>query len=392
MDKNDLRFFLMHKDIVIAQMEIDDARPHKITFTKDASEHLPLGAQMNMMLFHEWWKDRAVPRTRQGARSALKRLGYPTTGHMLVDNLALSLTDCYWIKPFKADISWSDVSLFINPFVDYFGEITINSNADVGRRSRFSLATSQGEVRKKWVIRTDGTRAMVKGNWADTYQQSINEAFASLMHRLQGVMPYTEYELLPLETKDDKDGLGCICNLFTNEETEFVSAWEVLCNAKKRGSDSYYSHFRKQCLRHGMDEEYFERFMSYEILIDILITNTDRHMNNIGILRDPVTLKWKGFAPIYDNGNSMFFRLGDLRHVQFDEIKISSFLNREQKMLRYVKYPEIVDVDKLPTKDEFESLYRRDRIDRHVRIEDTWRLFERKVNMVYTFQRKNRSA
>ena len=200
MDKNDLRFFLMHKDIVIAQMEIDDARPHKITFTKDASEHLPLGAQMNMVRFHEWWEDRAVPRTRQGAKSALRKLGYANTGYMLVDNLALSLTDCYWIKPFKADISWSDVSLFTNPFVDYFGEITINSNADVGRRSRFSLATSQGEVRKKWVIRTDGTRAMVKGNWADTYQQSINEAFASLVHRLQGVMPYTEYELLPLES------------------------------------------------------------------------------------------------------------------------------------------------------------------------------------------------
>ncbi len=146
MDKNDLRFFLMHKDIVIAQMEIDDARPHKITFTRDASEHLPPGAQMNMVRFHEWWEDRAVPRTRQGAKSALRKPGYATTGYMLVDNLALSLTDCYWIRPRTADISWPDVSLFTNPFVDYFGEITISSNADVGRRSRFSLATSQGEL------------------------------------------------------------------------------------------------------------------------------------------------------------------------------------------------------------------------------------------------------
>ena len=30
---------------------------------------------MNNMKFHEWWRDRAIPKTRHGARSALQRLG-----------------------------------------------------------------------------------------------------------------------------------------------------------------------------------------------------------------------------------------------------------------------------------------------------------------------------
>lgn len=382
-------FYLMHKDTTVVQMNISSSgKPHHISFNKKHNPHIPLGAQLNMVRFHEWWEDRAVPRTRQGAKSALKKLGYASTGKMLIDNLALSLTDCYWIKPRIADITWRDINLFENHFVDYFGEITINSNADVGKRSKFSLATSQGEVRKKWVIRSDGRRAMVKGNWADSYQQSINEAFASLIHYKQGVIPYTNYELLPLETTYDDKGLGCICDLYTSNEAEFVPAWEILQNTPMRNHDNYYLHFKNQCIRYGMDEEYFERFMSYEILTDMLMTNTDRHMNNIGILRNPDTLAWIGFAPIYDTGNSMFFRNVDLSNINLYDIKVTSFSDREKKLLRFVRYPKIVDLDKLPTKDEFISYYEKDIPDRHVRIDAMWNLFQKKRDMVYEFQKE----
>ncbi|MBQ9359522.1 MAG: hypothetical protein IJT96_00630 [Lachnospiraceae bacterium] len=100
-----------------------------------------------------------MPRTRQGASTALKKLGYSSTGSMLVDNLALSLTDCYWIKPRTADITWHDVNLFENHFVDYFGEITINSNADVGRRARFSRLR-QKTMPTVWAASATSSRIM----------------------------------------------------------------------------------------------------------------------------------------------------------------------------------------------------------------------------------------
>ena len=188
--------YLMHKDLIVAQMIVlEDNSIKNIEFAEKAVDHIPLGGGLNVMRFHEWWEDRAVPKTRHGAKSALKRLGYTSTGDMLVDNLALSLTDCYWIKPIGMDITWADVNLFENPFEDYFGEITIDKDADIGERSPFSLATSQGEVRKKWVIQTDGTRAMVKGNWGESYQQSINEVFATLIHEKQDVIPYTKHAI-----------------------------------------------------------------------------------------------------------------------------------------------------------------------------------------------------
>lgn len=379
--------FLMHKDVVVARMNVlEDNMLKNVEIASEAKEHIPLGGGLNVMRFHEWWEDRAVPKTRHGAKSALKRLGYTSTGDMLVDNLALSLTDCYWIKPVGMDITWADVNLFENPFEDYFGEITINKDAEIGKRSPFSLATSQGEVRKKWVIQADGTRAMVKGNWAMSYQQSINEVFATLIHEKQGAMPYTKYRLVPLDIKDQSMGLGCISTLFTSDKVEFVSAWEVICSRKKRSDYSYYSHFKKVCMDHGMDEEYFERFQSYEILTDFLMTNTDRHMNNIGIIRDPDTLRWIGFAPIYDTGNAMFFNQPNIEYASVNSVKVTSFLTTENRLLRYVKYPDIVDLSKLPTKDEFYELYEKDIPERHVRIDRLWELFMKKVNMVEMVQ------
>lgn len=39
---------------------------------------------------------------------------------------------------------------------------------------------------------------------------------------------------------------------------------------------------------------------------DYILANTDRHLGNFGFLRDSETLEWKGTAPIYDSGTSLW--------------------------------------------------------------------------------------
>ena len=65
----------------------------------------------------------------------------------------------------------------------------------------------------------------------------------------------------------------------------------------------------------GMEEQYFHDFMDYQIMTDYLLTNTDRHMNNIAIVRNPDTLEVLGFAPIFDSGNSMFYNMLEIERV-----------------------------------------------------------------------------
>ena len=381
-------YYLMHKDIPVCLMEISDSGAIGNVRRNDAaSAHFPLGGQMNNMKFHEWWRDRAIPKTRHGAKTALQKLGYTSTQSALVNNLALSLTDCYWICPREEALSWNDVNLFTNDFVDTFGDITINADhiVDIRTKTRFNCATSQGELQKKWCIDADGRRYMIKGNYGQSYQQSLNEVFASDLHRRQRFDQYTEYTLVRLQTDGNVEGIGCMSYDFCSENIECISAWELLQTIKTRQNESYYYPFRQVCLSMGMKEEEFTGFIDYQIMTDYLMSNTDRHMNNIAVMRNPDTLQLLGFAPIFDSGNSMFYNIPYelLKTINIQEIQTHSFIQREVKLLQYVHDRYLVDPDRA---DADFSVYEKDVSERHIRIPCLKELYYRKLEFLRKFQ------
>lgn len=381
-------YYLMHKDIRVCLMEIsEDGSLGSVRRNEAAAAHFPLGGQMNNMKFHEWWKDRAIPKTRHGAKNALQRLGYSSTNSALVNNLALSLSDCYWIQPRGENLTWRDTNLFTNDFVDTFGELTINRDhmIDLRKETRFNCATSQGELQKKWCIDKDGRRYMIKGNYGQSYQQSLNEIFATKLHEQQGFLQYTPYFLARVQVDGNIEGIGCMCYDFCSENIECISAWELLQTVKTRQNESYYYPLKKVCLGLGMSEQDFTDFMDYQIMTDYLISNTDRHMNNIAVMRNPDTLQLMGFAPIYDSGNSMFYNIPyeNLSHIRIDEIKTHSFVERESRLLQYVRDRSLVDIDKAEM--DF-AVYELDVVERQIRIPKLKELYEKKREKLKSFQ------
>lgn len=379
----------MHKDIRVCLMEItDEGGIGSVRLNEAAAPHFPLGGQMNNMKFHEWWRDRAIPKTRHGAKTALQRLGYASTNSALVNNLALSLSDCYWILPRGEELTWKDTNLFTNDFVDTFGEITINQDheIDLRKETKFNCATSQGELQKKWCIDEKGRRYMVKGNYGESYQQSLNELFASELHWRQGFERYTKYSPAKLQVDGNMEGFGCLCYDFCSEEIESISAWELLQTVKFRQNESLYYPLKKVCLALGMKEQDFTDFMDYQIMTDYLITNTDRHMNNIAVMRNPDTLELMGFAPIFDSGNSMFYNVPyeKLSKIKFDEIKTHSFIEKENRLLQYVRNRSLTDIDKAEM--DF-SIYEKDILERQIRIPKLYELYQRKRESLRAFQK-----
>lgn len=381
-------YYLMHKDIPVCLMELSsDGRLGNYKRNLSAMEHFPIGAQMNDVKFHDWWKDRAIPKTRNGAKSALQRLGYESTNSALIDNLALSLSDCYWIQPRGEGLTWADVNLFTNDFVDTFGELTINQDqvVDLRNKTQFNCAASQGELQKKWCIDASGKRYMIKGNYGESYQQSINELFATELHKKQDFSNFTAYQEIKITVQNGIEGLGCLSYDFCSENKEIISAWELLQSIKIRQNESYYYPLKRVCLSLGVKEEEFDYFMDYEIMTDYLLSNTDRHMNNISIIRDPDTLEILGMAPIYDSGNSMLYNVPyeQLDKVHLDEINTHSFIQKEIKLLSYVKDRSTVDINKAEM--DF-SIYKKDLLERHIRIPKLEELYERKRMKLKAFQ------
>ncbi len=356
----DMQFFLMHKDDIVAAIAIDDVSGAIVRVGRDGDRDLlPLGGRQSADALRKWWLRRAVPINQGHISRYVQEADIPSTQNLLVRNLGLSLSDHYWIKPISSELEWKDVSLFSNPFRDEIGsrQITVPEEQAYAASSAYSPGASlQGDLIKKWIIQ-NGERCLIKGNKSTNSQQSLNEVLASLLHKKQGFANYVSYQPCAIFT-EGASRIGCICADFATEELEFIPAIDVVASKKCPNDVSQYAHFITICAEHGMDEDACRGFLEYQILTDFILTNTDRHLNNFGVLRNTKTLKFEKMAPIFDTGNSMFWdnpRLPDTNDLT--SIQINSFRSTEMDMLKYLTKKAAIDFGKLPTTDEIASLY-----------------------------------
>ena len=317
---------LMHKDDVVASLQLDDLSGAILKVTPSASpELLPLGGSQGADSLRKWWLRRAVPISQGNIAALLQQEGIPSTQSLLVRNLGLSLSDHYWIKPSGSELTWKDVSPFSNAF----------SSLSEAAAAHFHSpdAALQGDLIKKWLI-VDDTRCLLKGNRGANSQQSLNEVLASMLHETQGFANHVQYRPVKF-TGSASEQYGCICEDFASETLEFIPAIDVVDSEKKDNTVSTYEHFIHVCTEHGLYEQGVRGFLEYQILTDFVLTNTDRHLNNFGVLRDSRTLKFIRMAPIFDSGKSMFWDAPRLpERSDCTEITVNSFRNENATAIR----------------------------------------------------------
>ena len=355
-------YSLMHRDEPVCAISIDTVSGAIHRVSKPVNpELLPLGGCIDSATLKKWWQRRAVPIGQGKIQRILEQLRITTPQEYLVRNLGLSLTDHYWIKPLDMELGWTDINLFTNDFRDPVGEMQFSQDADEIVElpaNAFSPSSSvQGELRKKWII-SDGKRCLVKGNHGGNSQESLNEIVATLLHKKQGKQPFVAYSTMRL---GDAQPIYCVCESFTSDELELIPAIDIVDSQKKDNAKSHYEHFIAVCLAHGMAEETVRSFLEYQILTDFVLTNTDRHLNNFGVLRNTKTLEFVGMAPIFDSGNSMFWQ--NPRMPEYDDlsrVEVNSFRKSEAHLLEYVRDFGQVDLEKLPTGDELRGIYEMD--------------------------------
>ena len=354
-------YYLMHRDDPVCMVSIDPISGAMLRVSqKKVQELLPLGGKIDTEMLRKWWQRRAVPMSQGKIQRILEQMGITTPQEYLVKNLGLSLTDHYWIKPLDMELGWQDINLFTNDFRDPVGDMQFNDQAEPLQlpENAFSPSSSvQGELRKKWII-VDGKRCLVKGNHGSNSQESLNEVVATLLHKKQALQPYVTYNTMRL---GDNSQIYCICESFTSDEVELIPAIDVVDSRKKDNATSLYEHFIRVCSEHGLDEGITRPFLEYQIMTDFVLTNTDRHLNNFGVLRDTKTLKFIGMAPIFDSGNSMFWQ--NPRIPEYDdlvEVSVNSFTKDEFRLLGYVKDATQMDITKLPHPDELYDIYEQD--------------------------------
>ena len=368
------QFYLMHKDKSFGIATIDNDTGSLIDINITDIEYCPIKTLDKKQLV-SWWERRAIPKNQRMSDYLL--CGESNTKYML-NNLGLSLVDCYWVNPIDSEFTWEKVNLYTNDFAE-----KDFSYLDIENATPFlPSATTQGELQKRWIIK-DKERYLIKGNYGNSYQQSINEVFATLLHKKQGRF-CTEYELIDLPTTMG-DGIGCISKNFTNENLEFIPAIDISYMKKKENNISEYQHFINICVDNGLSLDMVQDYMDYLILSDFVMTNTDRHLLNLGVRRDSSTLKFIDLAPYYDTGNSMFYNTKYREDTVFD-IPVTSYYKTELNMLKQVKNKRALDISKLPTLNELEEIYKADPYS-IVYMDNIKQGYQKKIEMLDAFQR-----
>lgn len=340
-----MKYTLMHKRIAVADIQLDDATGfiQKIDAVY-APEHLPIGIPFrkgvtDRAALNEWWTDRSIPASRSGIREALETLDITSTKMLLVRCFGLSLSDQYWICPYGSEMTWDNINFFENAFSDDIGDVLFGANKKSNALDFSSPDnTSDGNLKKRWKI-IDGKRCLVKGGSNPFRQQPFNEVIAS------GIMKRLGIHHIPYTVVWNNDAPYCVCENFVTSETELVPAWRIWQTRKKDNSTSAYQHFVNCCEELGIED--VVPFLDRMIVLDYIIANEDRHLNNFGVLRNAETLEWIGFAPIYDSGSSLGYDKVGPQLLSERDVICKPFKKHHVEQLKLVSSFDWIDFDSL---------------------------------------------
>ena len=290
-----------------------------------------------------WFKGRGIPAWRDKLDLLLHRLNIDTPSELLDKAFGLSLSDQYWIKPYDSVVSYDDINFFDNDF-DYveFLEASLSLNGKVVNNEsslKTPNNTTDGMLKKAWII-DDGVRYLLKSGYKNEVLQPFNEAIASLICERLG------FRCVKYELDTYKDIVVSKCPCFITKDTEFITAYQILSKKKRYNNSQDYEEYIKILEDNGISNAREE--LENMFILDFLMMNEDRHLNNFGIIRDVNTLKWISVAPIFDNGQSF-----NIKDYNKDEIIVTSSgrffwdVKEFDEIIKVVKNIKRIDVSKL---------------------------------------------
>lgn len=252
-------------------------------------------------VMHGWTENRTMNIGKTNAKKLLAGFRISQSNPYMIARLFhfASLSDCYWLKEEKEDLSWEQVSLFKNPL-----EKAVTATALLGVNGTFRPLiqkihtpelTVQGMAAKAWIREEDGLYL---------YKVGKKELAASKILDALGIthVAYEEAErsrLLEIADQAHIDkiyGIGekiVKCRIISSEKTAIVP-WEdfqIYCSCH---DENEYDLIRK------MDPENYYSMQ----LADYILGNEDRHGANFGFFMDNETGQLLKLYPLMDHDHA----------------------------------------------------------------------------------------
>ena len=295
------RFTIMHKDRKVAAIREDG------TCTIYAPSFMPYNLYLetaddldtrlnNLNNYYYWCSSRVLTLDRRFAKEILNSIGAKQAvtdrdrAAIAISYHGLSLTDVYWIKFNRENVSFADLSLFRHSLSGAFADVSLNGRSLTVQNAELLKPNdaagdigTQGVAPKAW-IRENGTFYLLKNGDERDVQAELLASKIARCFRAESVA----YEPSAFEGKPVSRS-----RIITSEDASLVSMEAV---------DVY-------CVNHELDRDAFvlkKDAYAYHMmnLIDYLVGNTDRHWGNWGFLVSNDTNRLEKLYPLMDFNKS----------------------------------------------------------------------------------------
>ena len=304
----------------------------------------------NITILTEWFKGRGIPSWRDDLDLLLAKLNITTREELLDKAFGLSLSDQYWIKPYNSNVQYKDINFFGHDFNSAdFTNITFSNSNDYSTKVNLVSPnnTTDGRLKKTWIIENK-ERYLLKGGYKNEVLEPFNEVLASMICDRLGIY-HTKYEIDVISNK-----VVSKCKCFINSNTELITAHQILHNVcnKEKAYEEYINILENHNIKNAREK------IEDMFILDYIIMNEDRHLNNFGIIRDVNTLEWLDVAPIFDNGESLnIIDYTDEEVIINNQGRFFYRIDNFDEMLKYIKNIKRYDLSKLDgVVEEFDDL------------------------------------
>ena len=286
-----------------------------------ADQDMPIFIQLRGVSsdnIHEWLNNRKIPLNREYSEGLLSNfmVDIDELEDVLGISYGLSLNDPYWVVPEGFAGAYSQYNLYDNPFSEVVEELAFTGDY-YGNCSSFVSTpelTTGGMMRKAW--HRDNNIKLYKGctmGYANAGKEPQSEYFAAQLAKFMG------FEHVPYNIEMYKHTVCSVCPLFTSKEVSYIPMAQLIPEGSRMKGISDY------LLSYGSRENNpFIESLADMLIFDALILNTDRHLNNFGMLYDNAENCPISFAPLFDHGFSLLNHALDSELDSYLEGKIET--------------------------------------------------------------------
>lgn len=236
----------------------------------------------------------------------------------------VNLQDAYWIRTIDSNDTWESV----NPKMHHLAEIV---DIALGGESPTFTAnpicpelTTKGLFRKAW-IRENDELYLLKSDKTPSFINTKMEILSSKILDCTNV-PHTQYE------KAQYNNIYTAkCKNFVTDHKSFVEAQEIYDYCKDTEQD--YTNF--------VLKRFAKDFANISV-IDFVLQNTDRHLQNYGFFMDNSTGELVDVAPLFDHNQAL---IADIMEKDVVDTMSQMLHTKETIKEIYEKFSPYADIE-----------------------------------------------